>query len=49
MSELQKYVRSHRNLVERWEDISVALGLGDHDDGEQLDKIAEEKIIIIRG
>ena len=43
MSELLKYVRSHSDVVERWEDIAVALGLGDHDDGEQLDKIKEDK------
>ena len=41
LSELQKYVRP--TIAERWEEVGVALGLADDDDGVQLDNIKEEK------
>lgn len=41
LSELQKYVRPI--AAERWEEVAIALGLADDDDGKQLDIIKEEK------
>ena len=42
LSELQKYVRPMTSVVDKWEDVGLALGLGDDDDGEQLDKIRDK-------
>ena len=41
LSELQKYVRPV--AAEKWEDVGIALGLADDDDGMQLDNIKEEE------
>ena len=41
LSELQKYVRPV--AAEKWEDVGIALGLADDDDGNQFDIIKEEK------
>ena len=40
-SELQLLVKPH--VAERWEELGTALGLADDDDGEQLDKIQENR------
>ena len=41
LSELQRLVKLH--LAKRWEELGTALGLADEDDGEQLDKIQENR------
>ena len=41
LSKLQSLVKPH--LAKRWEELGTALGLADEDDGEQLDKIQENR------
>ena len=41
MSELHRLVKPH--MAKRWEELGTALGLADEDDGEQLDKIQENR------
>ena len=41
LSELQRLVKPL--LAKRWEELGTALGLADEDDGEQLDKIQENR------
>ena len=43
LSELQKHVRPMASVVDKWEEVGLALGLGDDDYGEQLDRIREDK------
>ena len=41
LSRLQSLVKPH--LAKRWEELGTALSLADDDDGEQLDKIQENR------
>ena len=41
LSDLQKYIRP--SVASRWEELGIALGLSDDDDGEALDRIQRDR------